>query len=210
MQNTKQKTNRVKGFTLMEMIVVIAIIGILAGILAPTMITYYRKSKIRDANADAKLICNAAQTEIQKFMQMDRAETTPSLFSGTAVISYTPEAGIEYTTVVGNSLAAPADATPDQTNCTNMVNAVNRTVSDGDAIAWAVYVQNYIVKASISASHSSSVYIGEFSSRKSDGTKTDATEMSSQTFDEFMATGLNIQSIATEYYDEVVETEPTT
>lgn len=48
-----------KGFTLIELIVVIAIIGILAGILIPAMMGFLEKSKYATANANAKEIYNA-------------------------------------------------------------------------------------------------------------------------------------------------------
>ena len=49
------KTTKKKGFTLIELIVVIAIIGVLAAILVPSMIGYVGDSKLSTANSNAKL-----------------------------------------------------------------------------------------------------------------------------------------------------------
>lgn len=58
---------KVKGFTLIELIVVIAIIGILASILVPTMIGFIRDSKAARLNGNAKSIYNAAQLAITDY-----------------------------------------------------------------------------------------------------------------------------------------------
>ena len=62
---------KTKGFTLIEIIVVVAILGVLAAILVPLMSGYIKKSKIGSANDDASSIMKSILIACS---EMDEAE----------------------------------------------------------------------------------------------------------------------------------------
>lgn len=68
----KAKKTR-KGFTLMELIIVIAIMGIMMAIIIPSWGYFLRRARERDANSRAKVVFNAAQTEVTRVCNSERS-----------------------------------------------------------------------------------------------------------------------------------------
>lgn len=70
---------KTKGFTLVELIVVIAIIGVLAAVLVPAMLGYMRDSKISQANQNAHAVYTAAQAAVTKYCTANGTKNTKSV-----------------------------------------------------------------------------------------------------------------------------------
>lgn len=75
-----KKSNK-KGFTLVELVVVIAIIGVLAAILVPSMMGYVKKSRLKTANSNAKTAYNSVAT----FVADEETKGSPITWTGVTV-----------------------------------------------------------------------------------------------------------------------------
>ena len=107
-----RKSNK-KGFTLVELVVVIAIIGVLAAILIPTMMNYVKKARLKTANSNAKLVFTTVNNKCADIVADGDA-------------------------CDGLSWTAPTDVSK-KSSGTDVEKAVYEALKDnGDGIGWAV------------------------------------------------------------------------
>lgn len=83
MKQWKKKDNN-KGFTLVELIVVLVILAILAAILVPALLGYIDRAKQQQIVLNAKSCYTAAQAELSSMYGQGVAPTTENLKSGSA------------------------------------------------------------------------------------------------------------------------------
>ena len=128
----------IAGFTLVELIVVIAVIGVLAAILIPSMMGYTRKAKHSAANANAKSLLNAGMLACRE------SDVTKPIEPNT----YTGELGKNFD---GSAI----------TNET-INHYIGEHYKDVDKGLWAIKITEDIVVSACVADSAESPYVGTY------------------------------------------------
>lgn len=175
-----------KGFTLMELIIVIAIIGILAAILVPTWHYFIMQGRIKTQNNNSRVIFNAAQTECIRYKFKDR-ELNGDIKRQQDIINSTSETAEAKADAQAKILANQAKLYIDSdfyfywdgetgyacdVNCEKITkaddlnlaftNALNRTVDTSDRVVYKIHIKDYKVQSVVCARNENDRAIGSY------------------------------------------------
>lgn len=175
---------RKKGFTLLEVLVVIAIFGVLVGLITPTWANFVRRSKFRAQNNKAKAIFNAAQVVVTDLEFAERqyrtdlgripdSDTTQkdaaSAYIYTPVDKKNPDEAVEWyyywdgnsgsiCDVSGGAITTNASAETLEKWNEKLGNSIKRIVTDD--MVYKIYVRDYKVQSVVCSANTRSRFIG--------------------------------------------------
>ncbi len=157
MDNKKTK----KGFTLMELVIVIAIIGVLTSIVAVAWNNYLYATRLRSANTTAKVIFNAAQSECVRQAAVERTiqdDDDKYMNDGEFFFYWNGRSAV--------SGDHDKSAMSSQSGDARFAQAINKIVDEGGV--YKIYVNNYTVQSVVYSPNETSRYLGAYPAKTND------------------------------------------
>ena len=171
-EDMNNKRHMKKGFSLIELIVVIMIIGVLSMIVGLAWNNWIYRTRIKSANSKAKIIFNAAQTEAIKFSQAERLDPNNGyMTNGNYYFYWNGSSGgymVSATKSAANSASSfsAGSANKDKQQTARFTDAINRIAgTDGQ---YKIWIKDYKVQAVTYVPNSTSRYLGSYPVQQSD------------------------------------------
>lgn len=174
---------RKKGFTLIELIIVIAIIGVLAGVLIPTWSAYIQRARTRSQNLKAKTVFNAAQSVVtdMKFSERrhlndymsasaaDKTSIAEKYLYGDVLADNTTEWYYYWngskgtiTNASGTAITPKATWNSSKRKWQNEIaDSINQIINE-DELIYRIYVKDYKVMSVVCARFPNDSYLGTY------------------------------------------------
>lgn len=166
----KDRKQRVSGFTLLEMVVVIAIISILVTVLVPTVRNYLTRSRLHTANSQAKVLFNSMQTIMQEYEFRERGMKESAIYGAAKsgdLLLYVENGNVNKDQFGSGSVAASLDddilgTNFDSAPASSIGGRISRIYTDFLSTTWCVKVKDYSVQGVLCASSPNTPYIGGY------------------------------------------------
>lgn len=171
MNTSKKQEQRstLRGFTLIEMVVVIAIIAILLTVFVPAIAGYMTRSRLNAANSNAKVLFNSAQTICQEYEFADRSASSSVLYGANStgeIIAYSPENSSTMTVTAFNADFGADTTQPgarfNVDNSSSFRGRLSRLFMENNEVCWLLVIQDYQVRAAFCATTGTTEYIGAY------------------------------------------------
>lgn len=155
---------KVKGFTLIELVVVVGIIGALTAVLVPAWMTYIQKTRLKTQNQNARVVYNAAQTVAQEYMFAERKMEPSKRYVGKTT-SVTVPAEFYFYWDGSKGTLVDVDGNDISTSTAEdkkFANKINRIFTGQEDNAYKIYIKDYLVQSVACGRFDTDSYIGSY------------------------------------------------